>query len=176
MESSRTATILSSRAAEVLRQACASANTRRQVLRDPKAFLAKRGVPLADGVELHLYEAAAGAGARRGGGIARPQDGTVEAHFGRLRAIEDIPPGLESWWESTHEGCPFWTYPYKTKKKKSVCDVWGLAVSGLEWVPVAEGSPYGHWEYGNVQSVCLLSHDIEVEVTECLPRFTVLTT
>ena len=171
MENSGTAAMLSSRAAEVLRHACASAKTRRQVLRDPKAFLAKRGVRLADGVELHLYEATA----RRGGGVARPQAGTVEAHFGRLGTIEGIPPGLESWWASTHEGCPFGTYPYKTKKKKSVCDVWGLAVSGQEWVPVAEGSPYGHWEYSNVQSVCLLSHDIEVQVTECLPRFTIVT-
>jgi hypothetical protein len=173
MENSRTASLLSSRAVEVLRQACANVRTRRIAIRDPKALLAKRGVPLADGVELHLYEGSAGLGRKRGGGVARPNDGTVEAHFGRLGTIEGIPPGLESWWESTHEGCPLFTYPYKTKKKKSVCDLWGLAVSGHEWVPVAEGSPYGHWEYGNVQSVCLLSHDIDVEVTECLPRFIV---
>jgi hypothetical protein len=171
MAETRTEGVLSPRAIDLLRRACASGKTRAAALRDPKAVLARNGIQLGDDADVHLYvQTPVG----RSDGANRPQGGEREAHFGQVLDLEGIPLGLQSWWASTHEGCPFGTYPYKTKKKKTVCDVWGLAVSGKEWVPVAEGSPYGHWEYTNVQSVCMLSHEVEVEVTECLPRFTVV--
>ena len=61
------------------------------------------------------------------------------------------------------------TYPYKTTKKKTVCLVWGIAATGLEWVSLAEGTSYGYWRYTEVHRVCLASLEVDVEVIECLP-------
>src|SRR5205823_1076807 len=99
-------------------------------MRDPLKLLHGRGVELPEGVELHVYIPAR---RRRRGGDDRPQDGPLEAHFGDI-PIAPLPPAVERWWESTHEGCPYPTYPYRTKKVVEVCDMWALAVSGLEWV------------------------------------------
>jgi hypothetical protein len=76
---------------------------------------------------------------------------------------------FEEWWRATHMGCPFGTTPYKTEKKVTICDMWGLAASGKQWIPESEGSKYRHWEYQDVQSLCLLSHEVTTDVVECLP-------
>ena len=51
-------------------------------------------------------------------------------------------------------------------KKVSECLIYGVWVSGKDWVQ--DVGPYGHWQYNTI-SFCILSHDVEVEVTECLP-------
>jgi hypothetical protein len=104
----------------------------RSATRDPKALLAKRGVPLANGVELQLYEWSAGLGGKRGGGIARPKDGTVEAHFGRLRMIEDIPPGWKAGGNRHTKGALLDVSIQDQVEEPARC--LGPAVSGLEWV------------------------------------------
>jgi hypothetical protein len=55
-------------------------------------------------------------------------------------------------------------------KKKTICDIWGPRRQQQEWI----ADPYGHWEYTNVQAVCILSDEVEIEVSECLFPFTVV--
>jgi hypothetical protein len=66
-------------------------------------------------------------------------------------------------------GCPLGTYPYKVVRYSSVCIKQGIAKGGLEWTPDSPGSQYGHFEYSNIQVVCLQSATTSVEVIECLP-------
>ena len=105
----------------------------------------------------------------RGSNVAQQQRHVVYA-----RAL-DVPLGLQSWWQGSHQGCPFGTVPFTTTKKVTVCELWGLAAEGREWVQDVPGTAFGHWVYTNVHGVCLASHEVEVEVTECLPRLTLTT-
>jgi hypothetical protein len=87
---------------------------------------------------------------------------------GRGDVEPQLPPWrqapLDEWWGPNHGGCPFPLNPYKTTKEVPVCLVWGLWVSGKEWV---DDGGHGHFEYSNVSEVCVLSRMQEVEVTEC---------
>lgn len=163
--------ILNAEAIEILRRACQKKSSLRAALRDPRAFLAKNGIELAANVELRLYELRdlpEGSGKHGLPEVAEPMLGDVlDKYVSQLH----VSPGLESYWEDTHEGCPFGTYPYKMKKKVMVCDVWGVFAGSREWVQDVANSSLGHWDFPNAQSVCLLSHEMEVEVTECLPRY-----
>jgi hypothetical protein len=165
--------VFSAEAVEILRRAYANPQTRDRTLSEPKEVLARHGIALADDVELRLYERTS---AHRGGAHPTHDDANepmVETKLVRAEGIAQVPLGLDAWWRATHMGCPFGTWPHKTKKKVTECHLWGVAASGKEWVPDIEGSPYGHWEYTNVHTVCILSSEVEVEVIECLPRFIV---
>jgi len=171
-ESSDGSEILTPQAIEILRNACKNRKTRPAAVRNPRALLARHGIELPNDVEIRVYERKGGSGdgpSHGGLEVAEPLLDRDIAQYGELRPI---PPGLDAWWRSTHQGCPYGTVPYTTKKKVWVCDLWGVVAGPREWVQDVPGTPYGHWEYPNAQSVCLLSHEEEVEVTECLPRFT----
>src|SRR5215217_6705778 len=160
-----TSSILTSEAIDLLSRTCQNPNTRATVIQDPKGFLAKNGIEIDESVELRLYEH-----------VPTPRRDTesneqiFETQFRRFAMTEELPPGIVEIWPGSHMGCPFPTYPYKTTKKETVCDVWVIAASGREWIPDSEGSPYGHFEYTNFHEVCIVSHEVEVEVIECLSR------
>jgi len=138
-------------------------------VRNPRAFLARRGIELADDVELRIYERK---GRVSGEEVAEPLHTKELVEYARAL---DVPLGLQSWWQGSHQGCPFGTVPFTTTKKVTVCELWGLAAEGREWVQDVPGTAFGHWVYTNVHGVCLASHEVEVEVTECLPRLTLTT-
>jgi hypothetical protein len=163
--SQRGSAILTSEAIEILRRACKNSKTRSAVVRDPRAFLARNGIELADDVELRIYQRK---GRDRGEEVAEPM-------LGKELLLYTVSSGLDEWWEATHQGCPFGTVPYTTKKKVTVCDLWAMAATGREWVQDVPGTAFGHWVLTGVHSFCLVSHEKEVEVTECLPRLTLTT-
>lgn len=172
-QSSHGRAILTHEAIEILRRACKNSKTRPAAKRNPRALLARHGIELPDDVELRVYERNGVSGGRPrpdGPEVAEP---LLDRNLAQYSAVRQAPPGLDAWWRSTHQGCPLGTVPYTTKKKVTVCDLWGVAAGPREWVQDVPGTPFGHWEFPNAQSVCLLSHTEEVEVTECLPRFTI---
>ncbi len=65
-------------------------------------------------------------------------------------------------------GCPLGTMPYKTLRRVEKCIKYALIKGGIQWVPVEEGSPLGHFEYTDIQKVCLQSVTMNEEVIECL--------
>ncbi|HEV8655691.1 MAG TPA: hypothetical protein VGR85_09300 [Candidatus Limnocylindria bacterium] len=156
-----------SQAIDILRKAYANAKTRGAVVRDPKGYLAKHGAALGDEVEVRIYE--------RAGGGRKPRAGAPAEHdldvpvFAEIQNIWQVPSGLQRWWESTHEGCPFGTYPYKTTTWTEECVSWGLFATGKDWVSAAEGTPFGHWELTGVTPFCLLSVKKATVTTTCLP-------
>jgi hypothetical protein len=159
--------ILTSEAIEILRRACKNSKTRTAVVRDPSAFLARQGIDLADDVELRVYQRKA---KKSGKGAAEPMLTKELIDFTKGLAVAT---GIDERWRATHDGCPFPTIPYTTRKKVTVCDLWALAASGREWVQDVPGTAFGHWVLTGIHSYCLLSHDEWLEVTECLPPWTV---
>ena len=158
---------LTPQAIDALRRACKSKKTRAAAVRDPRAVLARNGINLSSEVELQLYE-------HKGGSAGTPRHAGHDVADPLLDVnvtLQAVPAGLDASWRSTHHGCPFPTVPYTTKKKVTVCDVWSVWAGPREWVLDGPGSPFGHWSYPNAQSVCVLSHEEEVDVTECLPPF-----
>jgi hypothetical protein len=172
-ESSQGSAILTPQAIEILRRACKSSKTRPAALRNPRALLARHGIELPTDVELRLYERSGGSSHRPRHGEPEVAEPLLDKSIEQYLEVRQIPPALDAWWRNTHQGCPFGTVPYTTKKKVTVCDLWGVAAGPREWTQDVPGTPFGHWEFPNAQSVCLLSHEQEVEVTECLPRLTV---
>jgi hypothetical protein len=172
-ESTQRSEILTPEAIAILRRACKKSKTRSAAVRNPRALLARHGIELPNDVELRIYQLKGSSGdkpRRSGPEVAEPLlDGDLTL-YGQIR---DVPPGLDAWWRSTHQGCPLGTVPYTTKKKVTVCDMWGVAAGPREWVQDVPDTPFGHWTYPNSQEICLLSHEEEVEVTECLPRLTI---
>ncbi len=154
-----------SQAIEILRKGYADVKTRRAVVRDPKGYLAKRGASLGDAVEVRVYE--------RAGGDRKPRAGAPADHelalpnSAQAQVFAQVPPGLERWWESTHAGCPFGTYPYEATTWTEECVSWGLVATGRDWVPVSEGTPFGHWQLTGVQYFCLLK--LKKWTVTCLP-------
>jgi len=172
-ESSHGSAILTPEAIEILRRACKNSKTRPAALRNPRVLLARHGIELPNDVELRIYELKGGSGDRSRHGGPEVAEPLLERDLAQYAEIREVPPGLDAWWRSTHQGCPLGTVPYTTKKKVTVCDLWGVAAGPREWFQDVPGTPFGHWEYPNSQEVCLLSHEELVEVTECLPRFTI---
>lgn len=169
---------------EVLRDAYKSPKTRHTALNDPRHLLSEHGIVLAAEGEFHIYERVpvrSGLWQRWASwwrAVVRNEKSPSYRNlvsaplFDRVQQqYETLQPAPEGWdrlWRDTHGGCPYPTIPYKTKKKVSVCDAYGVWVSGKDWVQDVSGTPFGHWQYNTV-SFCLFAHEEEVEVTECLP-------
>jgi hypothetical protein len=162
---------ISTGAIEALRGAAARKSTWLRAQRDPAAFLSKLDLALPDDVDLQLYDLVIPEGGlvAHGEDVARPLGGGAG-----LPSPRPVPPGLERWWEATHMGCPFGTYPSKTTRDETVCLRWGVVLSGKEWIPDSPGSASGHFGYTQSYSVCLLSLTRSVEVIVCLPLYATL--
>jgi hypothetical protein len=169
-DSLQSGSMLTLKMVEILRDACESSETRRAALRDPRSFLSQHGLELGDDCELYLFEHAPVPN-RKPGQKDHEVPGPPPAGGrgrGDVEPLSELPPGYQTYlddrWGPNHGGCPFPLNPYKTKKEVNVCLVWGLWVSGKEWV---EDGRLGHFEYSNVSQVCVLSQTQVVEVTEC---------
>jgi hypothetical protein len=164
------AAVLTGDVVEILRRAYVDVEMRDQALSAPKEVLTRHGIALPDDVELRLYERAS-----IHGGHPYPKqdvagDLMIETTLVRAKGIAGVSAGLDQWWRDTHMGCPFGTWPYITKQKVKICDAWVVAATGREWVSDIEGTQFGHWEYTDRDVVCVMEHDEEVEVIECLPQ------
>ena len=158
-------------AVEILRRACAKSKTRTKALADPRGLLASHGIELPADQELRLYERSDLPG--KAGNDADP---VPVLEIDRPRELAHVTPAMAAAWAARHRGCPFGTVPYKTTRKETVCDIWGVWSGPKEWVQDIPGTAWGHWEYPQARQVCVLSHTVDVEVTECLPYFHGLTT
>jgi hypothetical protein len=160
--------MLTPEAIKVLRRACKDKKTRRAAVRDPRGLLIHHGIELGADVDLRLYERK-----HAGDGVKHTAEPVFERNLPQFGDLRQIPPGLDTWWRSTHGGCPYGTVPYTTTTKASHCDIWGVALGPPNWVQDVPGTEFGHWDHPNSQSVCLLSHEEDVEMTECLPSYTI---
>ena len=160
---SETITTLTPQAIEVLQRACQSKKGRSAALSDPRALLARHGFTIPDAYELRLYEYV-----KTKSDIAR--DDVADRLIDVNLMLQKVPEAFDASWRASHGGCPFPTVPYKTKRKVRVCDVWSIFAGPKEWVQDVPGTPFGHFTYPNAVEVCVRWHEVEVEVTECLPR------
>lgn len=156
-------TALSHEVIEILKKGFASARSRASLKRAPKEFLARRGVGLPEGVDISIYE-------WPGGPKGDPE---APGHFIDLgvaeREIQQVDPGLDTWWRESHQGCPYRTYPYTAQTISEGCVAWAVTFTGKEWVQDVPGTAQGHWEYQNATPMCIRTAPIVTTETVCLP-------
>jgi hypothetical protein len=172
-ETSNPKEILSKEAIDILRAACKNVKTRRAFVKNPRAVLLRYGVMLPDDIQLRVYQRkpVAGRGPKHdGSGVAEP---IVDKNIIQYTEARQASLGLDFWWRSTHQGCPLGTQPHTTRQKHSVCDMWVVFAGPAVWVQDVPGTPFGHFEYPAAQTVCAISHDEWMDVTECLPVFNI---
>lgn len=157
---------ISEAAVTALRDAATRKAAWSRAKRDPVGYLRKLDIALPDGVGLDLYDMVIPEGGlvAHGGDVAYPLGGGTD-----LPSPRPVPASLERWWEASHGGCPFGTYPSTTTRDETVCLRWGFSYGGRDWVPDREGSASGHFELTGVHSYCLLSRTEQVTVVVCLP-------
>jgi hypothetical protein len=151
--------LLEEKAITILRSAYTNLKQRELVMRDPKSFLAKHGIVLPESAEVRLYERKKSPTSKprpHGGTTNRPTSDRVTRP--PVESSYVTTPGFESWWESTHDGCPYPLQPYTTTEKVEVVDLWGCSASGKDWVPDHEGSSMGHWELTGIHWYPMISH------------------
>ena len=128
-------------------------------MQDPMAFLKKADIQLPDGYDVELYQAAFDPRNT----IYHEAELTYRHKNATPRNFWPSPGGSDIAYH-----CPVGTRPVETDEKTETCIKWGAVSGPLEWVPVEEGSRFGHWERSRML-VCVQSITVTTKVIKCMP-------
>lgn len=148
----------------VLRAAAKKPEQWHEAMRDPMAFLKRSGIRLPDGYTVELYEAA-----------FDPKNTTYHENELTYRHKNATSRNFlpSSGGPYIPYQCPAGTRPVETEEETETCIKWGGVSGPLEWVPVEEGSRYGHWERSRML-VCVQWLKVKTKVIKCMPVFEIV--
>ncbi|MBS0155115.1 MAG: hypothetical protein JSS38_11005 [Nitrospira sp.] len=140
---------------EELRKAAQDDKLWQAAMRNTNQYLMERHLKIPSHITLNLYDA----GWDTKAPAIHSSEFDTDPSSSNCNTLRNLLPGRE---------CPPGYRLIKTVKKIKQCVKYGIAVTGKEWIPTVEGTPWGHFEFETVTK-CLLEIETEVTFTACLP-------